>query len=39
MVSKRKVSNPLALAVMVLLFECPTHAYEMVSALRDRGKH
>jgi DNA-binding PadR family transcriptional regulator len=37
--SKRKVSNPLALAVMALLFERPMHPYEMVSTLRERGKH
>ena len=39
MVSKRKVSNPLALAVMALLFERPMHPYEMVSLMRERGKH
>src|SRR4028119_104247 len=39
MVSKRKVSNPLALAVMALLFERPMHPYEMVSTMRERGKH
>src|ERR671928_781113 len=39
MASKRKVSNPLALAVMALLFERPMHPYEMVSTLRERGKH
>ena len=37
--SKRKVSNPLALAVMALLFERPMHPYEMVSTMRERGKH
>jgi DNA-binding PadR family transcriptional regulator len=36
---KRKVSNPLALAVMALLYERPMHPYEMVSVLRERGKH
>lgn len=39
MVSKRKVSNPLALAVMALLFERPMHPYEMVTLMRERGKH
>ena len=39
MVSKRKVSNPLALAVMALLFERPMHPYEMVSLMRERDKH
>ena len=39
MASKRKVSNPLALAVMALLYERPMHPYEMVSVMRERGKH
>src|ERR687894_837609 len=39
MASKRKVSNPLALAVMALLFERPMHPYEMVSLMKERGKH
>src|SRR4051812_14867875 len=39
MVSRRKVSNPLALAVMALLLERPMHPYEMVSLMRERGKH
>lgn len=39
MASKRKVSNPLALAVMALLYEHPMHPYEMVSTMRERGKH
>ena len=39
MATKRKVSNPLALAVMALLFERPMHPYEMVSVMRERGKH
>jgi DNA-binding PadR family transcriptional regulator len=38
-VSKRRVSNPLALAVMALLYERPMHPYEMVSTMRERGKH
>jgi DNA-binding PadR family transcriptional regulator len=37
--SKRKASNPLALAVMALLYERPMHPYEMVSLMRERGKH
>jgi DNA-binding PadR family transcriptional regulator len=37
--SKRKVSNPLALAIMALLFERSMHPYEMVSTMRERGKH
>ena len=39
MAAKRKVSNPLALAVMALLYERPMHRYEMVSTMRERGKH
>lgn len=39
MSSERKVSNPLALAVMALLYERPMHAYEMVSLMRERRKH
>ena len=39
MASKRKVSNPLALAVMALLFERSMHPYEMVSTMRERRKH
>jgi DNA-binding PadR family transcriptional regulator len=39
MVSGRKVSNPLALAAMALLYERPMHPYEMVSVMRERGKH
>src|ERR687886_2889586 len=39
MSSERKVSNPLALAVMALLYERPMHPYEMVSLMRERGKH
>ena len=37
--SKRKASNPLALAVMALLYERPMHPYEMVSVMRERAKH
>jgi len=39
MASKRKVANPLALAVMALLYERPMHPYEMVTLMRERGKH
>jgi DNA-binding PadR family transcriptional regulator len=38
-VRERKVSNPLALAVMALLYERPMHPYEMVSTMRERRKH
>jgi DNA-binding PadR family transcriptional regulator len=34
----RKVSNPLALAVLTLLYERPMHPYEMATTLRERGK-
>jgi DNA-binding PadR family transcriptional regulator len=37
-VTKRKVSNPLALAVLTCLFERPMHPYEMATTLRERGK-
>jgi DNA-binding PadR family transcriptional regulator len=37
-VLKRKVSNPLALAVLVLLYERPMHPYEMAATLRERRK-
>ncbi len=36
--SKQKISNPLALAVLVLLFERPMHPYEMAALLRERNK-
>ncbi len=35
---KRKLSNPLALAVLALLAERPMHPYEMSSTLRERAK-
>jgi DNA-binding PadR family transcriptional regulator len=35
---RRKRSNPLALAVMVLLYERPMHPYEMAATLRERHK-
>ena len=34
----RPFSNPLALAVLVLLYERPMHPYEMASTLRERRK-
>lgn len=36
--SKRAFSNPLALAVLVLLYERPMHPYEMASTLKERRK-
>jgi DNA-binding PadR family transcriptional regulator len=36
--TKRKVSNPLALAVMACLMERPMHPYEMATTMRERGK-
>src|SRR5919202_3747529 len=39
MASRRKASNPLALAVMALLYDRTMHPYEMVSVMRERGKH
>ncbi len=36
--TKRKVSNPLALAVLACLSERPMHPYEMASTMRERGK-
>jgi DNA-binding PadR family transcriptional regulator len=38
MSSKRKVSNPLALAVLACLYERPMHPYEMATTLRERYK-
>ncbi len=35
----RNRSNPLALAVLVCLYERPMHPYEMATTLRQRGKH
>jgi DNA-binding PadR family transcriptional regulator len=34
----RRLSNPLALAVLVLLYERPMHPYEMAATLRERRK-
>lgn len=39
MAKRRKVNNLLALAVLSLATERPTHPYEMASMLRERGKH
>lgn len=36
--TKRPFSNPLALAVLVSLYERPMHPYEMASSMRERGK-
>jgi DNA-binding PadR family transcriptional regulator len=36
--SKRQVSNPLALAALACLFERPMHPYEMATTMRERGK-
>jgi DNA-binding PadR family transcriptional regulator len=36
--AKEKRSNPLALAVLVLLYERPMHPYEMAATLRERHK-
>ena len=38
MIIPRKISNPLALAVLVLLFEKSMHPYEMAATLKQRGK-
>ncbi len=38
MPSPRKISNPLALAVLVLLLERAMHPYEMATTLKQRGK-
>jgi DNA-binding PadR family transcriptional regulator len=36
--AKRKVSNPLALAVLACLYERPMHPYEMATTMRERHK-
>jgi DNA-binding PadR family transcriptional regulator len=38
MTTKRKIHNPLALAVLACLTEHPMHPYEMATTLRQRGK-
>src|SRR3984957_18282735 len=35
---KRPFSNPLALAILVLLYERPMHPYEMAATMRERHK-
>ena len=35
---KRRVSNPLALAVLACLRQRPMHPYEISTTLRQRGK-
>ena len=35
----KRLSNPLALAVLALLFERPMHPYEMATTLKHRHKH
>lgn len=35
----KRLSNPLALAVLALLFERPMHPYEMAATLKSRHKH
>ena len=37
--AQRNRSNPLALAVLVCLYERPMHPYEIATTLRQRGKH
>jgi DNA-binding PadR family transcriptional regulator len=37
-VSDRKIDNPLALAVLAVLFEAPNHPYDIARLLRSRGK-
>ena len=37
--TRRRVSNPLALAVMCCLAERPMHPYEMAATLKHRHKH
>jgi DNA-binding PadR family transcriptional regulator len=36
--TRRRVSNPLALAVLTCLSERPMHPYEMATTMRERGK-
>src|SRR6204780_51000 len=36
--SKRPLTNPLALAILVLLYERPMHPYEMATTLRESRK-
>jgi DNA-binding PadR family transcriptional regulator len=39
MVAKRRLNNPLALAVLGSLWEKPMHPYEIATTLRSRAKH
>src|SRR5580704_11408855 len=36
--ARRKISNPLALAVLACLYERPMHPYEMATTMRARNK-
>jgi DNA-binding PadR family transcriptional regulator len=36
--ARRKISNPLALAVLACLYERPMHPYEMATTMRSRNK-
>ena len=38
MAKKSRLANPLALAVLALLFERPMHPYEMAATLKERRK-
>src|SRR5215470_13525176 len=38
MAKKTRLANPLALAVLALLFERPMHPYEIAATLRERHK-
>jgi DNA-binding PadR family transcriptional regulator len=38
MPGNRRITNPLALAVLTHLFECPRHPYELAATLKERRK-
>jgi DNA-binding PadR family transcriptional regulator len=38
MMTRRRVANPLALAVLSCLLERPMHPYEISTTLKERGK-
>jgi len=38
MAKKARLANPLALAVLALLFERPMHPYEMAATMKERHK-
>jgi DNA-binding PadR family transcriptional regulator len=38
MPSNKRITNPLALAVLTHLYECPRHPYELAAVLRERRK-